>query len=196
MTRPVELARRLAKEIPYGIVLDQYANTANPLAHYYGTAVEIVDDIKSTVKARSVLDKFAQGLADTLPAALTNGINDHTNGNGHLTSNGVNGHTNGYNSVSQPVTPMPEEAKQERSSSGQVDLLVAGAGTGGSISGISKKLKETWPGETGTKVLGIDPVGSLLALPATLNDLKKGESSKYAVEGIGECPDPSAELRL
>lgn len=83
-------------------------------------------------------------------------------------------------------TPKPEEAKEERTSSGQVDLLVAGAGTGGSISGISKRLKEEWPGEEGAKVLGVDPVGSLLALPASLNELKEGQSSFYAVEGIGE----------
>lgn len=183
------MAQRLAKEIPYGVVLDQYANLANPEAHYYGTAAEIVEDIKATSslsKAATKLDRLVEScsIINGLPTTHTNGESGHTNG--HSQSNGMNGMSNGYHETSESTTPVPEEAKEARSSSGQVDLLVAGAGTGGSISGISKKLKEEWPGEEGAKVLGVDPVGSLLALPASLNELKGGESSFYAVEGIGK----------
>jgi cystathionine beta-synthase len=67
-------------------------------------------------------------------------------------------------------------------SSGRVDLLVAGAGTGGTISGIAKRLKEHDPQ---TKVLGVDPIGSVLARPATLNVLPEGSNGLYAVEGVG-----------
>jgi len=62
---------------------------------------------------------------------------------------------------------------------GKVDMVVIGAGTGGTISGIAKKLKEKLPN---IKVVGVDPHGSILAQPETLNE--KGIHS-YHVEGIG-----------
>ncbi|MDF1797826.1 MAG: cystathionine beta-synthase [Planctomycetota bacterium] len=57
---------------------------------------------------------------------------------------------------------------------GQLDILVAGAGTGGTISGTAKRLKEVLPD---LKVVGVDPVGSILAGP--------GEIGSYKVEGVG-----------
>jgi cystathionine beta-synthase len=36
------VARRLNKEIPNSIIPDQYGNPNNPLAHYEGTAEEII----------------------------------------------------------------------------------------------------------------------------------------------------------
>jgi cysteine synthase len=122
-----------------------------------------------------------------LPTTQTNGhTNGHVNGHSGLT-NGANGHSERQkmNGDGGLHTPEPEESREARASSGQVDLLVAGAGTGGTISGISKRMKKTWPGEHGTKVLAVDPVGSSLALPESLNVLKEGESSFYKVEGIG-----------
>ena len=49
-----------------------------------------------------------------------------------------------------------------------MDYLVAGAGTGGTITGISRKLKEYNPDVV---VVGIDPAGSILAQPKELNDI-------------------------
>eukprot|EP00127_Corallochytrium_limacisporum_P004445 Clim_evm7s163 gene=Clim_evmTU7s163 len=63
---------------------------------------------------------------------------------------------------------------------GQVDMLVAGAGTGGTISGIAKKLREKLGNKV--EVVGLDPFGSILAQPAELNET---EITGYAVEGIG-----------
>jgi cystathionine beta-synthase len=63
---------------------------------------------------------------------------------------------------------------------GKIDMVVAGAGTGGTISGISARIKEVNPG---CKIVGVDPVGSILALPDSLND--KGRLQSYQVEGIG-----------
>jgi cystathionine beta-synthase len=48
---------------------------------------------------------------------------------------------------------------------GQIDMVVAGAGTGGTISGIAKKLKEYNPNII---IVGVDPVGSILAQPSHL----------------------------
>ncbi len=61
---------------------------------------------------------------------------------------------------------------------GKVDYLVAGAGTGGTISGIAKKLKEKNPNII---IHGIDPYGSILAQPESLNARMEG----YQIEGIG-----------
>lgn len=62
---------------------------------------------------------------------------------------------------------------------GKIDYLIATAGTGGTITGIAKKLKEKIPD---IKIIGVDPFGSILAQPEELN---KTEITSYAVEGIG-----------
>jgi len=67
-----------------------------------------------------------------------------------------------------------------RQTGGQVDMVVAGAGTGGTITGIAKRLKEHNPN---IQVVCVDPEGSILAVPDSLNDKKRLES--YQVEGIG-----------
>ncbi|XP_034031002.1 cystathionine beta-synthase a isoform X2 [Thalassophryne amazonica] len=62
---------------------------------------------------------------------------------------------------------------------GKLDILVAGAGTGGTITGIARKLKERCPN---IKIVGVDPEGSILAEP---DDLNKTDKTQYEVEGIG-----------
>jgi cystathionine beta-synthase len=62
---------------------------------------------------------------------------------------------------------------------GKIDYLVAGAGTGGTISGIGRKLKELSPN---TKIIAVDPEGSILAEPSELNN---SSLKYYDVEGIG-----------
>lgn len=103
----IGVAKRLQSEIPNSHILDQYSNPANPLAHYEGTAEEIL-----------------------------------------------------------------------RQTGGRVDVVVMSAGTGGTIAGCARKLKEKLPH---IKIVGVDPVGSILALPASLN----GKIASYKVEGIG-----------
>ncbi len=64
---------------------------------------------------------------------------------------------------------------------GRIDCLVAGVGTGGTISGAGKFLKEKKPG---VKIIGVDPIGSVYH-----DWFKYGkiiESRIYMVEGIGE----------
>jgi len=102
------LAMRLKAKIPRAHVLDQYLNKGNPLAHYEGTAEEIIEQ--------------------------------------------CNGH---------------------------VPHMVMTAGTGGTLSGTAAKLKQ----KCGTNIVGIDPEGSILALPEALNET--GLGSMYHVEGIG-----------
>jgi len=103
----IGVAKRLNKEIARSHILDQYANPSNPLAHYDGTAEELLAQCD-----------------------------------------------------------------------GKIDVVVASAGTGGTITGLARKLKERLPN---VRIVGVDPVGSILALPESLN----GEIASYQVEGIG-----------
>uniref|UniRef100_A0A8C3HG65 CBS domain-containing protein n=1 Tax=Chrysemys picta bellii TaxID=8478 RepID=A0A8C3HG65_CHRPI len=62
---------------------------------------------------------------------------------------------------------------------GKVHMVVGGAGTGGTITGIGRKLKEKCPE---CKIVGVDPEGSIVALPSELNT---AEDATMEVEGIG-----------
>ena len=64
--------------------------------------------------------------------------------------------------------------------SGRVDMIVAGAGTGGTITGLARGMRKH---NKDVKIVAADPYGSILAVPATLNTLHANES--YKVEGIG-----------
>lgn len=117
----IGVARKLNSEIPNSHILDQYGNPSNPLAHYDGTAEEILFQ-----------------------------------------------------------------------TDGKVDMVVLTAGTGGTLTGIARKIKERNPN---CKIVGVDPVGSILAQPESLN----GAITSYKVEGIGydfipAVLDRSAEL--
>ncbi|KIK98179.1 hypothetical protein PAXRUDRAFT_824141 [Paxillus rubicundulus Ve08.2h10] len=118
----IGVAQRLQREIPHAVILDQYRNVNNPLAHEYTTGPEIIDAVVST------------------------------------------------------------PASSSRPSSMQVDAFVAGAGTGGTITGVSRALKKAHNPEC--IVVGIDPIGSILALPNSLNETEPGPQP-YVVEGIG-----------
>ena len=104
----ISVAQRLNKELPNSIILDQYRNAGNPLAHYDCTAEEIIEQC-----------------------------------------------------------------------GGKVDMVVLGAGTGGTISGVGRKMKEKWPD---CQIVGVDPEGSILAEPEELN---KTDVTFYEVEGTG-----------
>lgn len=102
------VAHRLNSEIPDSVILDQYENPGNPLAHYDGTGAEILHQMD-----------------------------------------------------------------------GHVDMVVCGAGTGGHVTGISRRIKESCPD---CKIVAADPEGSILSVPESLN---KTDVTFYEVEGIG-----------
>eukprot|EP00096_Caligus_rogercresseyi_P013011 TRINITY_DN567_c0_g1_i3.p1 TRINITY_DN567_c0_g1~~TRINITY_DN567_c0_g1_i3.p1 ORF type:complete len:562 (-),score=171.51 TRINITY_DN567_c0_g1_i3:138-1823(-) len=104
----ISVAQRLNNQLPNSVILDQYRNPGNPLAHYDATAEEILEQCD-----------------------------------------------------------------------GKVDMVVCGAGTGGTISGIGRKMKEKNPN---CIVVGVDPCGSILAEPASLNET---DVTYYEVEGTG-----------
>lgn len=89
------------------------------------------------------------------------------------------------NQYHNPVNPQshydvtgPEIWQQ---TAGRITHLVAGVGTGGTITGIGRYLKEQNPH---IKIIGVDPVGSILYELHRSGRYTKAES--YKVEGIGE----------
>lgn len=99
----ISVAQKMQKDTPNAHILDQYSNLGNILAHYDGTAEEILKDLNN-----------------------------------------------------------------------KVDMVVAGVGTGGTITGVSKRIKEVCPNVI---IVGADPEGSILA--------GDEEIKSYKVEGIG-----------
>ena len=66
-------------------------------------------------------------------------------------------------------------------SEGKITHFVCGMGTGGTISGVGRFLKEKNPS---VKIIGVDPIGSLYYEFAKTG--KVGKARTYVVEGIGE----------
>jgi len=91
-------------------------------------------------------------------------------------------HSNQYYNPANPeahyLSTAPEIWEQ---TGGEIDVFVAGMGTGGTISGCGKYFKEKRPG---FQVVGVDPIGSLYYEYVKTGRLTKPFS--YYVEGIGE----------
>jgi cystathionine beta-synthase len=86
-------------------------------------------------------------------------------------------YTNPNNPLVHYNTTGPEIWKQTE---GKVDVVVIGMGTGGTITGVGKYLKERKPE---VKVVGVDPEGSIFH--PRFNKIE-GSIHPYKVEGIGE----------
>jgi cystathionine beta-synthase len=90
----------------------------------------------------------------------------------------VNQYHNPKNIEAHYITTGPEIWEQTE---GKIDYFVAGAGTGGTISGAGRYLKEKNPE---IKVIGVDPIGSIYY--DYFKNKKLIEPHTYLVEGIGE----------
>jgi len=86
-----------------------------------------------------------------------------------------------YSNPSNPAAHYDQTAEEILDQmDGKLDMLVATAGTGGTVAGLACKLKEKCPDCT---IVGVDPEGSILAQPEEMND--PNHCSIYHVEGIG-----------
>jgi cystathionine beta-synthase len=95
----------------------------------------------------------------------------------------ANQYHNPENPKSHYIVTGPEIWEQTE---GKIDVFVAGMGTGGTISGVGRYLKEQNPA---IQIVGVDPIGSILY------DLHQGKTKtmaeSYKIEGIGEDFLPS-----
>tara|TARA_B100000902_G_scaffold11096_1_gene13585 strand:- start:792 stop:1631 length:840 start_codon:yes stop_codon:yes gene_type:complete len=92
----------------------------------------------------------------------------------------VNQYDNPSNSVAHYETTGPEIWKQ---TNGKITHLVVGVGTGGTISGTAKYLKEKKPD---INIWGIDTYGSVFKKYHETGDFDDKEIYPYITEGIGE----------
>lgn len=90
----------------------------------------------------------------------------------------VNQYENIYNSECHYQQTGPEIFEQTE---GKFDVFMAAVGTGGTISGIGKYLKEKMDD---VKIVGVDCKGSILAHYKETGEM--GEAHSYVLEGIGE----------
>ncbi|MCB0170135.1 MAG: cystathionine beta-synthase [Anaerolineae bacterium] len=95
----------------------------------------------------------------------------------------ANQYHNPENPKAHVLTTGPEIWEQ---TAGKIDVFVAGMGTGGTITGVGRYLKEKNPH---IQIVGVDPIGSILY------DLHQGKTDvvaeSYKIEGIGEDILPS-----
>jgi cystathionine beta-synthase len=87
-------------------------------------------------------------------------------------------HNNRENNEAHYMTTGPEIWEQMQ---GCIDYFVAGVGTGGTISGVARYLKEKDPN---IKVIGIDPQGSIFY--DYFHTGKVGQPGRYLIEGLGD----------
>jgi cystathionine beta-synthase len=134
----------------------------------YGAEVVIVPTAVPPDHPENYVNKAKQIVKDTPGAILANQFFNPENPEAHYRTTG------------------PEIWLQTQ---GKVTHFVAGAGTGGTVSGTGKYLKERNPA---VKVIAGDPVGSLYS--GFFRSRTMGEGAPYKVEGIGGDKIPSTIL--
>lgn len=90
----------------------------------------------------------------------------------------IDQHNNLDNNETHYITTGPEIWEQMN---GKVDYLIAGVGTGGTLFGAGKYLKEKNPD---IKLIGVDPIGSIFY--DYFKSKKIIKPSRYIIEGIGD----------
>ncbi|WP_179353660.1 PLP-dependent cysteine synthase family protein [Winogradskyella vidalii] len=98
----------------------------------------------------------------------------------------INQYFNQLNIDAHYNTTGPEIWEQ---TSGEITHLIACSGTGGTISGISKYLKEQ---NSNVKVIGVDAYGSVLQKYHETREFDDKEIYPYRIEGLGKNLIPSA----
>lgn len=150
------------------VMPDKMSQEKIQLLRAFGARVVITPTAVEPDDPRSYYSVARQIVAETPNAILANQYHNPENPRSHYLSTG------------------PEIWEQTR---GQVTDVIIGMGTGGTISGIGRFLKEKNPG---IRIIGVDPTGSIL-----LETWQKGSvpddavARPYKIEGIGEDFLPS-----
>lgn len=141
-----------------------------------GYRVVITMPEKMSREKQVVLEALGAEIIRTPTEAAFDSPESHINVARRLQSQLPNAHI--LDQYSNPANPQVhyETTAQEilDDLDGQVDMVVMGAGTGGSITGVARRIKEVRPS---CRIIGADPVGSILGGGT--------EVGTYKVEGIG-----------
>lgn len=113
--------------------------------------------------------------------SVANRLHEETKGSVY-----INQYFNQLNIDAHYKTTGPEIWEQTK---GKITHLVACSGTGGTISGIAKYLKEKNPN---IKILGVDAFGSVLKKYHETREFDNEEIYPYRIEGLGKNLIPSA----
>ena len=156
------------------VMPDKMSEEKVRLLRAFGARVVITPTAVEPDDPRSYYSVSRRIVADTPNSILANQYHNPTNPAVHYRTTG------------------PEIWSQTK---GKVKVFVTGMGTGGTITGTGRYLKEQNPG---VKVVGVDPVGSLLYDTWRLGRVPEEPFLKtYKIEGIGEDFLPSAlDLRV
>lgn len=100
----------------------------------------------------------------------------------------INQYFNELNTEAHYLTTGPEIWQQTK---GQITHLVACSGTGGTISGSAKYLKEQNPD---INVIGVDAYGSIIQKFHETGEIDMNEAYSYKIEGMGKNLIPSTTL--
>lgn len=147
------------------VLPDKMSQEKVRLLKAYGAEVVIVPTAVPPDHPENYVNKAKQIVKETPGAVLANQFFNPVNPEAHYRTTG------------------PEIWQQ---TSGRITHFVAGAGTGGTVSGAGKYLKEQNPA---VRVIGCDPVGSLYT--GYFKTHTMGEGGPYKVEGIGGDKLPS-----
>ncbi len=147
------------------VMADKQSEEKRAALRAYGARVVVCPTDVDADDPRSYYKVAAKLVAETPNSAYANQYHNPANPQAHYVSTG------------------PEIWEQFE---GKIDVFIAGLGTGGTISGIGKFLKEKNPN---VKIVGVDPVGSLYFDYFHTGQMTQPYS--YKVEGIGEDFLPS-----
>ena len=141
-----------------------------------GYAVIITMPAKMSMEKQVVLERLGAKIYRTRTEAAWNDPDSHISLAKQLHASIPNSYIlDQYTNPNNPKTHYDLTATEILNDfDGHLDMLVAGAGTGGSITGIAKKLKAQCPD---IQIIGVDPIGSILA--------GGDDIAPYLVEGIG-----------
>lgn len=147
------------------VMADKQSEEKRAALRAYGARVVVCPTDVDADDPRSYYKVAAKLVAETPNSAYSNQYHNPANPEAHYVGTG------------------PEIWEQFE---GKIDVFIAGLGTGGTISGIGRFLKEKNPN---VKIVGVDPVGSLYFDYFHTGQMTQPHS--YKVEGIGEDFLPS-----
>jgi cystathionine beta-synthase len=183
----IEKAEKEGRIKPGDTIVDNSSgNTALGLAMVcaikgYKVKMVVRDSLSSEkIKFLKALNVELLMVDHTLPPESPDSYNNITPRIARETPNGYyfDQHNNRDNNEAHYMTTGPEIWEQME---GKIDYFVSGVGTGGTICGVSKFLKEKDPH---IKIIGVDPAGSIFY--DYFQSKKITKPYRYLIEGLGD----------